>query len=244
MPIARGRHRQRCGARRRVVHRRRTRRQRCTEGAGAGTRHGRTTARVARPSQPRKPLVRNVDVDSSAGRSFSTCQRGDRIGEVVAVAVQPLQPRQLPAAHVEHRVEAGQHSFVGRQPRIVRIVDEARIDALIGVAEQRGRVAGPAGGVSDVVEAGVERRAVGDDPVVHLVRARVQRGAARRARCRLRVVPGEANTLARQVVEGRCPHHGMAGARQAVGTELIERDRARCSVGAGWSRPIHGRIRG
>jgi hypothetical protein len=50
---------------------------------------------------------------------------------------------------------------------------------LIRVAEQRRRVSGAAASVSDVVEPTDERRADGNDPVVHLIGTRVQRGATR-----------------------------------------------------------------
>ena len=159
-------------------------------------------------------------------------QRGDRVGEVVAAAVQPLQPRELPAAHVEHRIEPGQHSFVRREPWIVGRGDRARVDTLVGVAEQCGHVSGAPGGPGDVVETSVERCAVGHDSVVHLVRARVQSGASRRAGRGLRVVPGQADAFAGELVEGGRVHHRMTCTRQAIGPELIERDQqdVRCCL--------------
>ncbi len=69
----------------------------------------------------------------------------DRVVEVISVMVQPMQPRQLPTTHVENRVEPWQHSLVCRQSRIVGVVDQSRIDSLVGVAEQ-GRLVSGAGG--------------------------------------------------------------------------------------------------
>ena len=119
----------------------------------------------------------------------------DRIGEVVAMAVQPVQPRQLPAAHVEHGVEPGQNTLVGRQPGIVGVVDGPRIDALVGVAEQRRFVPGPAGSEGDVVEPGVERRAVGH-----------ARGCSSgRCRCTTRLARASTVRPARSVGPAECP---------------------------------------
>src|SRR5262245_22479527 len=67
-------------------------------------------------------------------------QGRDRVGEVVSLRVQPLQPGQLPTAHVENRVESGQYALVRGQAWVVRVVDRARVDALIGVAEQGGGI--------------------------------------------------------------------------------------------------------
>ena len=175
------------GARRRavggVVHRGEPRRPRRTAGAGAGTRRARTTARPGGRSTSSSASVRNVDTECSAGRSLSLASsasamrpgrgRRDRVAELA----QPRPPTARGrSVELEHRVEPGQHALPHRQPRVVGPGGEAGIATLVGVAEQRRRVAGAAGHAGDVVEAVVERRAVGDDAIVHLVRAGVERG--------------------------------------------------------------------
>ena len=85
MPIGRDRHRQRCTTRGRTSSR--TRPAALYGGCGRRYETWANHGSCWRPIQSRKPSVRNVDAESSAGRSCSQCQRGDRIGEVVAEAV-------------------------------------------------------------------------------------------------------------------------------------------------------------
>jgi hypothetical protein len=71
--------------------------------------------KVRQVSEPRALLVAEP-VEKSVGQERRRRQvrgtivldgeRGDRVVEVVAVLVQPLQPWQLPTAHVEHRIKA------------------------------------------------------------------------------------------------------------------------------------------
>jgi hypothetical protein len=124
-----------------------------------------------------------------------------------------------------------------REPRIVRPGGVTRVDRLVGVAEQRRRVPGAPPGERDVVEAPVERGAVGDHPVVHLVHARVQRRSAGSAGRALAVVPGEAHTTGGELVEVRRADERVPGHRQALGSELVERDEQ--DVGPGrWHRAM------
>ncbi|MEZ5258986.1 MAG: hypothetical protein R2705_19495 [Ilumatobacteraceae bacterium] len=99
--------------------------------------------------------------------------------------VQEATPGVHVVGEIEFDLEAGQHAFVGSEPRIVGTLGEAGIESLIGVAEQRGRVAGPTSEASDVVEAIVERRAVGHHTVVALVEPGVQARPGRRTRSAL-----------------------------------------------------------
>ena len=97
------------------------------------------------------------------------------VGHVVTEVAQPLDPRGVRPREVHLDVEAGQDPPRLAAPRIAAVGHQPRVDALVGVAEQRRRVPGTPGDAGDVVEAVVERRAVGHHPVVHLVRAGVQR---------------------------------------------------------------------
>ena len=65
---------------------------------------------------------------------------------------------------------------------------------------------------------------VSDDPIVHLVRAGVDRGASRRAGRGLGVVATEANPFARDAVQRWCLYQRMTGRRVGVPAELIQRD--------------------
>ena len=69
-----------------------------------------------------------------------------------------------------------------------------------------------------------ERRAVGDDAIVHLIRAGVDRGATRRARRGLRIVPRQSHALARYAVKGRCLDEWMTRRTVGVPAELVKRD--------------------
>ena len=101
---------------------------------------------------------------------------------------------------------------------IGRVRHGRRVDALVGVAEQRRSVAGPTGQPGDVVEAVLEGGPVGHHPVVHLVHAGVERRPTRGARRGLAVVGGEADPLGGQPVEVRgrtsgCPAADRQSAR-------------------------------
>ena len=143
---------------------------------------------------------------------------------VVAERGEPGDPWPVVVGYVEHRVEAGQDAVVRRQPRIVGPAGETWIERLVGVAEQHRFVAGAPGGERDRVEPGVEWRAVGDDPMVHLVHARVEAGPTGPAGCRLAVVVRQPHPGTREGVEVRRAHERMSGSGQAVAAELVERD--------------------
>ena len=79
------------------------------------------------------------------------------LGNVHAVGPHPGEPRVgLALREMAHRVETRQHALVLVEPRVVGRAG-ARVDARVGVAEQRGLVAGAAAGERDVVVARVER---------------------------------------------------------------------------------------
>ena len=137
------------------------------------------------------------------------------VAQVMSMIGEPRQPRLRGARQVEADLEAGQHALVVRQPRIVDVGDESRVDTLVGVAEQGRAVAGPLRHASDIVEPIIERRAVADDPIRHLVGARVEGGATRSAGCCLREVVGEPDAVGGERVEIRRPHDRVAGATRA-----------------------------
>ena len=63
------------------------------------------------------------------------------VGHVDAGGAHPVEPRAgVALGEVADRIEAGQHAFVGAEPRVVGR-DGAGIDARVGVAEERGLVA-------------------------------------------------------------------------------------------------------
>ena len=131
------------------------------------------------------------------------------------------QPRGEPVVELQDDVEPGQDALVGVEARVVGVGDGGGVDALVGVAEQRRRVPGPSGEPGHVVEPVLERGAVRHHPVVHLVRARVERGPGGPARRGLGVVGGEADAGGGQPVEVRRLHQRMArrptGSRRAAG---------------------------
>lgn len=120
-------------------------------------------------------------------------------------------------------IETRQHSLIMREPPIGGVGYVARVGGLIGVAEQHGVVTGAAGEQRDVVEAAVERGAVGDHPVVHLIHARVQTRAAWRAWRALAVVVGKSHASVSEAIEVRRLHQFMASNRKAVCSKLVER---------------------
>ena len=70
----------------------------------------------------------------------------------------------------------------------------------------------------------IERGAVGNHTMIHLIHARVQTCAARRAGCTLAVVLSQSNTVFCQTVKVGCFHKWMTGNRQAISAELIQGD--------------------
>ena len=133
------------------------------------------------------------------------------------------EPRLHPAVERQHGVEAGQDALVGVESGVGGVGQRRRVDALVGVAEQRRGEAGPAAQPGHVVEAVLQGRAVRHHPVVHLVEAGVQRRPSRGARRRLAVVGGEPHPGGGQAVEVRGLDQWVAGTPQAVGPELVER---------------------
>jgi hypothetical protein len=137
---------------------------------------------------------------------------------------EPVEERLVAPGEVEDGVEARQDALVGRESRVGGSVHLARIDSLVGVPEQRGFVPGAPRSECDVVEPRVERRPVRDHAVVHLVHPRVQRGATGCTGGGLAVVACEADATRGERVEIRRPNQPVAGTREAVATELVERD--------------------
>ena len=165
------------------------------------------------------------------------------VAEVVALLGEVREPRlRVAFGQVADRVEARQHALVVAQAFVARR-HRARIDARVGVAEQRGPVAELAGLERDVRVAGVEWSAVRRRTVVHEVHAGVERRAARSARCGLREVPGEAHARGGQPVEVRGPHDRVAGTRERVAAPLVcsheqHIERARGEASHGGARAV------
>jgi hypothetical protein len=150
--------------------------------------------------------------------------RAPLAGQVDPLGAQPVEPTGgVALGQVAHRVEAGQHTFVRAEPRVVG-GDRARVDAAVGVSEQGGLVAQIARDERDVRVACVERRAVEHRPVVHQVHARVERRPARPARRGLREMPPERDAARGEPVEVRGPDHRVAGAAETVAPPLVGGD--------------------
>lgn len=71
---------------------------------------------------------------------------------VMAVLAQQIEPRVERLAQVEHPVEAGQHSLICGEARVVGTLRRARVDSLVGVAEQRWRITEPTPESRHIVE--------------------------------------------------------------------------------------------
>ena len=154
----------------------------------------------------------------------------DRAVEVVGVGrhLDPLggqPPAPLAAAGLQGIVDARRGSRAA-PPRSERsrgssAREGARVEAGVGVPEQHRVVAGLAGQQRDVGEAGVERGAVVDRPVVVQVGPRVEAGPRRPARRGVRPVVGEQRALAASrssVGRGRRPDgRRPRGSRPATG---------------------------
>jgi hypothetical protein len=158
-----------------------------------------------------------------------SCERSNRVGFDVAERMQPIHPRCMCFIEVEHPVEARQHAFPLRQAWVVAL-DGARVDALIRVAEESRLVSASSCSERDVVESSVERRAVGNHPVVHLIHPGVQRCPARRARGGLAEVASESGAVGGEFVQCRCLHHRVTRHAQAVPSELIKGDEQHVGV--------------
>jgi len=175
--------------------------------------------------EPRQEVVGEELRDRVLGGAFVLgVERDVGVGGVVPERAQPLEPWCVALVEAQQLLEAGEHAFPVAQARIVGVGDAPDVGTLVGVPPHHRVVALAQAESRHVVEAPVEWRAIGDHAVVHLVRAGVQRGAPRRARCCLRVVPGESNALGRQCIEVRRAHLRMAGAAEGIAPELVERD--------------------
>ena len=198
----------------------------------AGRRVWRMWAQVAEVREPWLALVtdpfdgvvgeerRNAVLGRTLGLASQLWVRRAEIG--VAKITQPLQPRLVIVGKVKHCVEARQHAGVVLQPGIIRTGDFARVNALIGVTKQCWLVSVATRRTGHVVEPRVERCAVSDHAVVHLIHAGVQAGPTRAARRRLAVVPIETHTIASQFVEMGGADQRVASRRQTVATKLVE----------------------
>ncbi len=151
-------------------------------------------------------------------------QRVLGVTQVMSVVGEPGQPRFAMPRQVEADLEAGEYPFVVRQARVGGVGHEPRVDALVGVAEQRRPIAGALRHSGDVVEPVVERGAVADHPIRHLVGAGVERRSTRSARGGLREVVGETDAAGGERIEIRCAHDGVSGAAQGIAAVLVERD--------------------
>ena len=136
----------------------------------------------------------------------------------------PLQPRFVIVRKVKHRVEPRQHAGVVLQPGIVWTADLAWVNALVGVTKEGGLVSVATRRTSHVVEPRVERCAVGDHAVVHLIHAGVQTRPARAARRCLAVMPIQTHAIASELVEIGRADQRVASRRQTVATKLVEGD--------------------
>ncbi len=92
----------------------------------------------------------------------------------VAARPQPGEPLSLMLGQKLAGGEARQHTFIGRQVRIIGI-HAACIGRRIGISKQRRVVPRPPGRQRQIIETGVERRTVAADAVVHLIEAGIKR---------------------------------------------------------------------
>jgi hypothetical protein len=142
---------------------------------------------------------------------------------LVAKFDEPVDPGLMISAEIKLAREPRQHAFIRREPRVIGF-DRSRVNALVGVAEHHRLVPSASRDARDVVEAIIERRAVRNDTVVHLVGARVQRRTPRRARGSLGVVARQPDAIRRKRIEVRRLHHGVPGARKRITSKLIKGD--------------------
>ena len=144
-------------------------------------------------------------------------------GCINALCGKPRQPGPLVLWQELADAEAGQHAFIGSQPRIRRRV-MARVGRDIGVAEERRIVAKPACRERDRVVALIERRPVAADPVVHLVKAGVEAGTRRPAGRRARKVTAKQHAFASELVGVRRSDDLVSRRRQTIAAPLVAGD--------------------
>ena len=190
--------------------------------------------RTVLSSDPRDEPIGEEGGDTVLGGPIGLGLEG-RIGAhpLVSELLEPTPPRAVVAGQAKLDVEPREDALVGVEPRIVGTIGMTRVDPLIGVAPERGLVARPERGASDVVEPVVEGSPVAHHTVVELIGAGVQACSPRRARRGLAVVPSEPNATRSEAIEVRRTHHGMTRHRQAVAPELVQRDEQDVGTGHG-----------
>ena len=147
------------------------------------------------------------------------------VGHRVPLIAQVLDP--LGRDLVDHRrigFDAGQRLAIVPQARIL-VVEAARIDRRIGIAEQRRRMAGGLHFQRPVGKTAVQRRAVDHAAVILHVKSGMHRAAARCAGRRLGEMFCKQNPFARERVEIRGFDMGMPQRRQAFATPLVGGDK-------------------
>ena len=135
-----------------------------------------------------------------------------------------VDPQIVWLGNKQFAIETGKYSLECIEPPVVGPSGIAWVDRLVGVSKQRWFVTSTAREKRNVVEPPIERGAVGNHTMIHLIHARVQTCAARRAGCTLAVVLSQSNTVFCQTVKVGCFHKWMTGNRQAIGAELIQGD--------------------
>ena len=109
---------------------------------------------------------------------------------IEAVFVEVVDPQIVWFGDKQFAIETGKYSLECIEPPVVGPSGIAWVDRLVGVAKQRWFVSSTAREKRNVVEPAIERGAVSNHAMVHLIHARVQTCAARRARRTLAVVLG------------------------------------------------------
>ena len=146
-------------------------------------------------------------------------------GDVDAVRGEPAPPgwtALLPGVQ-DHRIEPRQNTFVGEEPGIASR-DRPRVDRGVGVTEEHGVVPHGSGDQRDVGEAGVERGAVEQRPVLVLVRPRVQAGSRWAAGRGIGPMVGEQHASPGQCVECWGLEKPDGPWLTGISTPLVERD--------------------
>ena len=133
--------------------------------------------------EPAKKPIGQECRDAEFGRTFRfTPQRLLRIEWhvefVLAKVLDPLLMLIALLGNEQLTIETRKHTLERIESPIVWAVGIAWIRRLIGVSEQHRVESGSASEQGNVVETSVERCAVGHDPMIHLVHARVQAGSA------------------------------------------------------------------
>ena len=117
-------------------------------------------------------------------------------------------------------LEPRQYFFIGGETRVFRMPG-SRVEGLVRITEQNRAIPGPAAFLRDIGETRIQRAAITADPMVHLVEPGIERGAGRRARCGLTIMPLEQNPVRCQCIDIGCPHSRMTEDRETVATPLI-----------------------